>query len=90
LRKVLPELLSSPPEALSQRILRLIAELDQAWRRLDERIEVVSAEIESLSENNAACQRVLSLMRGSQVHWSTTWRGGEPTTSRTYPARCQS
>jgi transposase len=57
LRKVLPELLSSPPEALSQRILRLIAELDQAWRRLDERIEVVSAEIESLSDNHAACQR---------------------------------
>jgi hypothetical protein len=55
-----------------------------------ERIEVVSAEIESLSENNAACQRVLSLMRGSQVHWGTPWRGGEPTTSRTYPARCQS
>jgi hypothetical protein len=59
LRKVLPELLSSPPEALSQRILRLIAELDQAWRRLDERIEVVSAEIESLSDNHAACQRWL-------------------------------
>jgi hypothetical protein len=57
LRKVLPELLSSPPEALSQRILRLIAELDQAWRRLDERIEVVSAEIEESLSDNHTCQR---------------------------------
>ena len=37
LRKVLPEVLSSPAEALSPRILRLIAELDDDWRRLDER-----------------------------------------------------
>jgi transposase len=61
LRKVLPEVLSSPPEALSPRILRLIAELDQDWRRLDERIEVVSAEIESLSQNDAACQRLMTV-----------------------------
>src|SRR5262245_63423837 len=47
LRKVLPEVLSSPPQTLSPLILRLIAELDQDWRRLDDRIEVVSAEIES-------------------------------------------
>ena len=61
LRKVLPEVLSSPPEALSPRILRLIAELDYDWRHLDERIEVVSAEIESLSQNDAACQRLMTV-----------------------------
>jgi hypothetical protein len=33
---VLPEVLSSPPEALSPRLVRLIAELDDDWRRLDE------------------------------------------------------
>ena len=49
MRKVMPEVLSSPPNTLSPRILRLIAELDEDWRRLDERIEVVSAEIETLS-----------------------------------------
>src|SRR5262252_5490929 len=61
LRKVLPQLLSSPPEALSPRLLRLIAELDQDWRRLDERLETLSAEIESLSENDAACQRLMTV-----------------------------
>src|SRR5262249_11403763 len=53
LRKVLPEVLSAPPEALSPRLLRLIGELDQDWRRLDDRLEVLSGEIESLSENDA-------------------------------------
>jgi transposase len=38
LRNVLPELLSSPPEELSPRLLRLISELDQDWRRLDARL----------------------------------------------------
>jgi transposase len=55
------KVLSSPSEALSPRILGLIAELDEDWRRLDERIEVVSAEIESLSENDAACQRLMTV-----------------------------
>ena len=61
LRKVLPEVLSSPPEALSPRILRLIAELDQDWRRLDQRLEALSAEIASLSEDDCACQRLMSV-----------------------------
>jgi transposase len=61
LRKVLPEVLSSPPAALSPRILRLIAELDEDWRRLDERIEAVSAEIENLSEYDAACERLMTV-----------------------------
>ena len=58
---MLPQLLSSPPEALSPRLVRLIAELDQDWRRLDERLETLSAEIESLSENDAACQRLMTV-----------------------------
>ena len=72
LRKVLPELLSSPPQALSPRILRLIAELDYDWRHLDERIEVVSAEIESLSQNDAACQRLMTVPGIGPIisHWA--------------------
>ena len=61
LRKALPEVFSSPPEALSPRILRLIAELDEDWRRLDERLEALSAEIECLSDNDAACHRLMTV-----------------------------
>jgi transposase len=61
LRKVLPEVLSSPPEALSPRLLRLIAELDEDWHHLDERLEALSAEIASLSEDDCACQRLMSV-----------------------------
>jgi transposase len=61
LRKVLPDVLSSPPEALSPRILRLIAELDEDWRRLDQRLKALSAEIELLSDNDAACQRLMTV-----------------------------
>ena len=61
LRKVLPEILSSPPEALSPRLLRLISELDEDWRRLDERLQALSAEIESLSDNDVACQRLMTV-----------------------------
>jgi len=57
LRKALPEILSSPPEVLSPRLVRLISDLSQDWRRLDERIETVSAEIETLAENDGSCQR---------------------------------
>jgi transposase len=60
LRKVLRQLLSSPPEALSPRLVRLIAELDEDWRRLDERLETFSAEIESLSDNDA-CHRLMTV-----------------------------
>jgi hypothetical protein len=61
LRKVLPEILASPPEALSPRLLRLISELEQDWRRLDERLEALSAEIASLSEDDGACQRLMTV-----------------------------
>ena len=52
---------SSLPEALSPRLLRLISELDEDWRRLDDRLEVLSAEIESLSENDAACHLLMTV-----------------------------
>jgi hypothetical protein len=61
LRKVLPDVLSSPPESLSPRLLHLIGELDQDWRRLDARLKALSAEIASLSEDDCACQRLMSV-----------------------------
>ena len=52
LRKALPDILSSNNDALSPRMVNLIAELVQDWRRLDERIAAVSDEIESLAEQD--------------------------------------
>jgi len=58
LRKALPEILSSQTDRLSPRMIGLIADLAQDWRRLDERIAGVSAEIEALAEQNESCQRL--------------------------------
>src|SRR5262245_30059433 len=61
LRKALPDILSSDTQALSPRMVNLITELVQDWRRLDERIAAVSSEIESLAEQDEACQRVMTV-----------------------------
>jgi transposase len=61
LRKALPDILSSNTQALSPRMVNLITELVQDWRRLDERIAAVSAEIESLAEQDEGCQRVMTV-----------------------------
>ena len=49
LRQALPGILGSSSDALSPRMVRLIADLAEDWRRLDERIAAVSAEIEALA-----------------------------------------
>ena len=61
LRKALAEILSSPSGVISPRIVRLITDLSEDWRRLDERIETVSAEIEVLAKQDQSCQRLMSV-----------------------------
>ena len=61
LRKALSEILSSDTGALSPRMVGLIADLAQDWRRLDERIAAVSAEIEALAEQDDSCQRLMTV-----------------------------
>ena len=61
LHRALPDILSSRPEALSRRMVSLIADLMQDWRRLDERIEVVSNEIEALAQQDDNCQRLMTV-----------------------------
>jgi transposase len=61
LRRALPEILSSNAGMLSPRIVALIADLAVDWRRLDERIEAVSADIESLAEQDGSCQRLMTV-----------------------------
>ena len=47
LRNELPHILAAPCDALSPRMLRVIEDLAGDWRRLDERIEGLSSEIEA-------------------------------------------
>jgi transposase len=61
LRKALPNILSSNSEALSPRMVRLIVDLAEDWRRLDERVATVSAEIEALAEQDGHCQRLMTV-----------------------------
>src|SRR5512132_3504273 len=52
LRRALPDILSANTDVLSPRMVSLIADLMQDWRRLDERIETVSTEVEALAEQD--------------------------------------
>src|SRR5437870_3724929 len=61
LRKALPEILSSPTKVLSPRMVGLVTDLVQDWRRLDERIAAVSAEVEALAEQDDGCQRLMTV-----------------------------
>jgi transposase len=61
LRRALPDILSANTDVLSPRIVSLIADLAQDWRRLDARIESVSTEIEALAEQDDSCQRLMTV-----------------------------
>ena len=61
LRLELPRLLTAPPDVLSPRMVRVIEDLAGDWRRLDERIEALSAEIEAIARRDAGCQRLMSV-----------------------------
>jgi transposase len=61
LRQALPGILASSSDMLSPRMVRLIADLMEDWRRLDERIAGVSAEIEALAAQDEHCQRLMSV-----------------------------
>jgi transposase len=61
LRQALPSILGSYSDALSLRIVHLIADLAEDWRQLDARIADVSAEIEALAAQDEHCQRLMSV-----------------------------
>ena len=61
LRKAMPEILSSTSGVLSPRMIYLIVDLTEDWRRLDERIATVSAEIEALAEQDGSCRRLMTV-----------------------------
>jgi len=61
LRKALSGILSSNSGTLSPRMVQLIVDLAEDWRRLDDRIATVSAEIEALAEQDGPCQRLMTV-----------------------------
>src|SRR5437870_5562876 len=61
LRAELPEILAKRSDVLSPRMLRVIEDLAGDWRRLDERIEGLSSEIEVVARRDAGCERLMSV-----------------------------
>ena len=61
LRAELPRILATPSNALSPRILQMFQDLTSDWRRLDERIEGLSGEIEAIARHDIGCERLMSV-----------------------------
>ena len=60
LRAELPRILAMPPGVLSPRMVRMIEDLAGDWRRLDERVESLSNEIEA-ARQDTGCERLMSV-----------------------------
>jgi transposase len=61
LRAELPEILATPSNVLSPRMVRVIEDLTGDWRRLDERIDGLSGEIEAIARQDVGCERLMSV-----------------------------
>ena len=61
LRAELPRILAMPPEVLSPRMVRIVEDLACDWRRLDERVEGLSNEIETIARQDAGCEGSMSV-----------------------------
>ena len=61
LRQQLPDILAKRIDVLSPRIIRIIADLSGDWRRLDERIEHVTEEIEELAHGTEGCRQLMTI-----------------------------
>jgi transposase len=59
-RNELQSTLAAPSDALLPRV-RIIEDLAGNWRRLDERIEGLSKEIEAIARQDAGCERLISV-----------------------------
>jgi transposase len=67
LRTELPNILAKRSDVLSPRMMRIIEDLAGDWRRLDERIEVLSTDIEALADQDPACERLMTVISTATV-----------------------
>ena len=61
LRAELPGILAKRTDELSPRMLRVIEDLAEDWRRLDERIDALSDEIMTLARQDKGCERLMTV-----------------------------
>jgi transposase len=61
LRTELPIILATRSDVLSPRMMRIVEDLAGDWRRLDERIEGLSDEIEAVAHQDPACERLMTV-----------------------------
>jgi transposase len=61
LRKALPDILAKADDYLLPRMIRIVEALAADWRRLDERLEEVSTEIETLARKEEPCQQLMTV-----------------------------
>ena len=61
LRQLLPDILARRTDVLSLRMVRVISDLAGDWRQLDDRIETVTDEIETLAKADDSCRRVMTV-----------------------------
>jgi transposase len=57
----LPRILATPRGVLTPRMVHAIEDLAGDWRRLDERIERLSSEIEAVVRRDVSCERLMSV-----------------------------
>jgi transposase len=72
LRAGLPDILATRSDVLSPRMLRVVEDLAEDWRRLDVRIEGLSSEIVALARQDQACVRLMTVPesgRSSRAPW---------------------
>jgi transposase len=61
LRQQLPQIVATRIDVLSPRMIRIIGDLIEDWAHLDERIERVTDEIESLARTDVSCGRLMTV-----------------------------
>jgi transposase len=61
LRQLLPDILAKRTDVLSPRMVRIVSDLAGDWRQLDDRIETVTDEIETLAKSDDSCRRVMTV-----------------------------